>query len=66
MPDVPGLDCSGPIVPPLQPLQVVGPFQGSYFGVGSQIDRRILFDAADQDCDSNACPICCTAEITRS
>ena len=43
-----GLDAAGLIVAPAHPFEMVTPFQGHDFGVGSEDDGRILFDAANQ------------------
>ncbi len=37
-----------PIVPPLHPLEMARALEGHDFGLGSQCDRRIPFDALNE------------------
>ena len=48
MPYVVGLNVAGLSVAPAHPFEMITPFEGNDFGIGSEDDGRILFDAANQ------------------
>src|SRR5437660_10015580 len=48
VPYVVGLDVAGLMVAPAHAFEMVTPFEGHDFGVGSEDDGRILFDATNQ------------------
>jgi len=47
--DVVGFDAAGLIVPPADAFEMIAPFEGDDFGVGSEDNGWILFDATNQE-----------------